>query len=274
MSAHEKNEMNPQLARSIGAHSVLITGQGEMAVPVAKTLAEQGIMSFTLMSFFDEYQETTESQMIRVIREAGYDASIRIVQASRHDLEHYLFPQETDLILDCLDNVDSHSALEQSCRLQGLPMVMAESNGDSLQVALIDPHAKSLSLLFQTIQSPAAYQPAPKDLLELAAQEAGQLARSVLKGEPHFYDASRSIYDKSTKIISHEPLALAIPQYPRMIMVGSDRRKQSKSTLCLALARQLIKQGRPVRILKVSHEVPGTKTAFLEESRDEEKPRI
>ena len=274
MSANEKNEKNTQLASSLGAHSVLIAGQGEMAVPVAKTLAEQGIMSFTLMSFFDEYQETTESQMIRVIREAGYDASIRIVQASRHDLEHYLFPQETDLILDCLDNVDSHSALEQSCRLQGLPMVMAESNGDSLQVALIDPHAKSLSLLFQTIQSPAAYQPAPKDLLELAAQEAGQLARSVLIGEPHFYDASRSIYDKSTKVITHEPLALAIPQYPRMIMVGSDRRKQSKSTLCLALARQLIKQGRPVRVLKVSHEVPGTKTSFLEESRDEEKPRI
>ncbi len=274
MSANEKNEKNTQLASSLGAHSVLIAGQGEMAVPVAKTMAEQGIMSFTLMSFFDEYQETTESQMIRAIRDAGYDASIRIVQASRHDLEHYLFPQETDLILDCLDNNDSHSALEQSCRLQGLPIVMAESNGDSLQVALIDPHAKGLSLLFQTIQSPAAYQPAPKDLLELAAQEAGQLARSVLIGEPHFYDASRSIYDKSTKVITHEPLALAIPQYPRMIMVGSDRRKQSKSTLCLALARQLIKQGRPVRVLKVSHEVPGTETSFLEESRDEEKPRI
>ncbi|MDD2572685.1 MAG: hypothetical protein PHP16_05360, partial [Eubacteriales bacterium] len=86
MSAHEKNEMNPQLARSIGAHSVLITGQGEMAVPAAKTLAEEGITSFTLMSFFDDYQETTESQMIRVIREAGYGASIRIIQASRHDL--------------------------------------------------------------------------------------------------------------------------------------------------------------------------------------------
>ncbi len=107
MSANEKNEKNTQLASSLGAHSVLIAGQGEMAVPVAKTLAEQGIMSFTLMSFFDEYQETTESQMIRAIRDAGYDASIRIVQASRHDLEHYLFPQETDLILDCLDNVDS-----------------------------------------------------------------------------------------------------------------------------------------------------------------------
>ncbi len=274
MNANEKNEINPQLARSIGAHSVLITGQGEMAVPAAKTLAEEGITSFTLMSFFDDYQETTESQMIRVIREAGYGASIRIIQASRHDLEHYLFPQETDLVLDCLDNDDSHGALEQSCRSQGLPIVMAESNGNSLQVALIDPHAKSLSLLFQTIPSPAPFHPAAKDLLELAAQEAGQLARSVLIGEPHFYDASRTIYDKSTKVISQEPLTLAIPRYPRMIMVGSDRRKQSKSTLCLALARQLIEQGRPVRVLKVSHEVPGTKTAFLEESRDEEKPRI
>ncbi len=246
-----------------------------MAVQLAKELASEGITAFILLSLFSDAKSAIEAQLISAIRGAGHGASIRMMQISRHELDHYLFPQEVDLVIDCLVDEKTHALLEQSCAAQGLPIVLANTLGEALRVALIDPHAKSLSLLFRD-QRPTSVLtiPMPQDSLTKAAKKVVELTLLALMGKARFYDATLWRYDPTAAHDAREALPSAIPKYPRMIMVGSDRRKLSKSTLCAALARALVRPDRPIRMLKVANEGLDATTQFLEESRDEEKPRI
>ena len=246
-----------------------------MAVQLAKELASEGVLAFILLSLLADTSAAIEAQMIAAIQGAGHGASIRMMQISRHELDHYLFPQEVDLVIDCLVDEKDHARLLQSCAAQGLPIVLAKVHGDVLRVALIDPHAKNLSLLFEDPRPTSVpTNPIPQDSVTKAVKKAAELALLALRGEARFYGATLWRYTALGEQGVRECLPLAIPKYPRMIMVGSDRRKLSKSTLCAALARALIRPDRPIRMLKIANEGSVVTTQFLEESRDEEKPRI
>ncbi len=262
---------DPGLSRK----TIVIAGQEPLCVPLTRLLAKAGIGSFVFLSL-SEKPELTD-HLIEAVREAGTGASIRFMRLSRLDSQDSLFPEETDLAADCLEEPRLHIQLEEACRRQGIPLVLAYEDQDLQAAAVADPYAGSLGLLFDGEEPPDLLSPegiGDEDEDYNAASDAADKVVLALKHEISFSAPSLFLFKKKDRRLARIPMPSFIPFYPRLVLVGGDRRKLGKTTLCIQLAKKLTERGSAVRVLKIDNEGGSGEARLLEEQRDEKKASI
>lgn len=259
-----------------GGASVLVAGQGPLALPLVRFLASAAISHFILLSLADHSHPKETDDLIQAIRTHGQGASIHLVQVASLDSQDYLFPQNLDLVLDAMGPGEDHQALESACRVQGLPLVLAFASDSLLLTGLLDSYAGSMEGLFgeEGIFREGSSGNVCGGEVHDAARAAGQLALEVLSGRAVFRESQLQVHDRVTCLSSQVPMPVNIPVYPRMVLIGADQRKLGKTSLCIQLAQRLSDRGRPVRVLKIDNQGSEGLTRLIRESRDEGKASI
>lgn len=254
--------------------TVTLAGLGDMALPLAGLLAEAGLGAFVLLNS-SQADPGLEDRLIREIQSRGRGASIRLVQVSSLDSRDHLLARETDLLLDCSKEPSDHIALEEACRAQGIPLVLAFASPSLCLTGLVDPYAGSLALLFQEEPLRPDSSMAARRISEIElVQETCHLILSALAGQASFFRTPLNIYDRLTSLSESRLMPSGLPSYPRMVMVGSDWRDLGKTTLCSRLTRKLVGRGQKVRVLKIENQGAEGAVCLVREKRQEEKPAI
>lgn len=261
-----------------GSRQVLIAGQNRLAVRVTKQLARAGVQSFFLLSSMEDHSENSQDTLIRAARSSG-GASIRLIQVSGYDSPDFLLPEETDLLVDCSTGRKDHAPQEKACRAQGVPLVLAYEDDEKLLTGLADPYAGSLALLFSEEKVwPQALADERTGLAGDADTEAAgavcRLAMETLTGQARFFRSKVHLFDRAARILSTGEMPCSIPSYDRMVLVGSDHRDLGKTSLCAALARDLVRRGRSVCALKIEASAREEDPLILEESTAVKKPQV
>lgn len=266
----------PAISRS----TVLIAGRNLLASPLAGLLAQAGLANLVILTSVDEGWGSGEARLIERVRLAGTGTGLRFMTLPGSQDQTCLFPPEVDLVIDCLDGSQAHGMLERSCRDQGLPILLAHTDGRSCRVGLLDPYANSLQQLFEGPSFPiTAFQSddQPETGLspyeEAAVREAGRLALAILAGQFSFFNPTLSHFAPGTEDRSCPPPA-DLPRYRRLVLVGSDARNLGKTTLCASLAAIFSGRGHPVTVLKVERDRELAEPRLLEETPDSEKQQI
>lgn len=289
----EINHLISEERETLGGRFVVVVGHGLLAVPATRRLAVSGIGSFLLLASTQSQSQETQSELIQTIQEFGADALIRIVQVGRFDTGDYLYPDEIDLVVDCCVRAKDHEALEQACRAHGVPMVLAFADENVTLTGLVDPYAESLAMIFgmegetnsvKHFMAEHACVPGDRErdleqsvdrsVVEYAAWEIERHALDVILGRASFFESSLENCDRTTGRLKRYHMPVRIPRYPRIVLVGSDRRKLAKTSLCVALARELTCLGRPVRMLKIQNKGQAEPVQVLEESPHETKESV
>ncbi len=261
-----------------GSRQVLIAGQNRLAARVIEQLARAGVQSFFLLSSMQDHSENSQDTLIRAARSSG-GASIRLIQVSGYDSPDFLLPEETDLLVDCSTGRKDHVLHEEACRAQGVPLVLAHEDDEKLLTGLVDPYAGSLDLLFSEerawLQALADERTGLAcDAVTEAAGDACRLAMEILAGQARFFRSKIHRFDRAARILSTGEMPCSIPRHDRMVLVGSDHRNLGKTSLCAALARDLVRRGRSVCALKIEASAKEEDPLILEESPAVKKPQI
>lgn len=274
---------------------LVIGGLGKLSVPIAEAFANAGFRSFVLLTKFSAHSDSQIESVLQVIREKRADASIRIVQVPRYDGDQHLFPEETDLIIDCSDKQADHASLEQACAEQGIPMILATVIGQKTITGLTDPFAGGLSLFFEKfddcmgikeintdiddqnarlINQKVIFNQQEEAVTEYAVQQTVRHGLNALLHRASFYKPVIEIIDNETGQCVPHTLPSQIPQLSRLVLVGGDHRNVGKTTLCSDLAYALTSQGKDVRVIKVKIVREDNIYEFHDESRDENNTKI
>jgi hypothetical protein len=259
-----------------GGASVLVAGQGPLALPLVRFLATAGISNFILLSLADHSHPRETDDLIQAIRTHGQAASIHLVQVAGLDSQENLFPQNLDLVLDAMGPQEDHQALESACRAQGIPLVLAFASDSLFLTGLLDPYAGSMARLFgeKGIFREGSSGNICGGEIDDAGRAAGQLALELLSGRASFWGSQLQVHDRVTCLSSQVPMPVKIPVYPRMVLIGADQRKLGKTSLCIQLAQRLSGRGQPVRVLKIDNQGSEGQTRLIRESLDEGKASI
>ncbi|HZK28773.1 MAG TPA: hypothetical protein VFD19_00985 [Clostridia bacterium] len=287
----ETNHLTREEQAILRGRCVVIAGHGELAVLVTRRLAAWGIGSFVLLSSTQGGSRDTQDLLIRAIQESGKGALIHVAQVARFDSGDYLYPGEIDLMVDCCALAQEHTGLENACRAQGVPIVLAFSDEKVILTGLIDPYAGSLSLIFgsenetRTVEDLIGQQaraskeqscfdsqePTALTPLECATGEVERHGLEALLGRASYFAATLDICNRAGGRSKSCPMPVCIPRYPRLVLIGADRRNLGKTSLCAALTREFVQRGRPVRALKIQNERQVETARVLEESPDRTK---
>lgn len=263
----------------LASRQVLIAGQNRLAVRITEQLARAGVKAFILLSSMGDYSVNAEQALVRAVQLSGSGAGLRLIRISRYDSRDFLFPDETDLLVDCSTEREDHVLLEEACRVQGIPLVLAYEDDRQLLTALVDPYAGSLALLFSEEKTwPKVLTDEITDLAGDADTDAVvnvcRLAMEALTGRARFFRSKIHLFDRATRVLSTGEMPCSIPRYDRMVLVGSDHRDLGKTSLCASLARDLVRRGRSVCALKIEDSAKEEDRRILEESIAVKKPQV
>ncbi len=261
---------------SLDKSCLMIAGSGDLALPVTDLLAAAGIGSFVFLTPLSDASSKQTDRLVEAVQGSGSGAAIRLIQHPGFDKLSRLFPQEVDFVLDCATEPGGHLALESACRALGLPLALAYAGETGFLTGLVDPYAGSLTCLFgegdpiRRLEVDWEGQADPQE----TARQAAALILAALTGSSSLFRTKLSVFDSGTGRTGNLPMPVSIPQYERLVLIGSDHRKLGKTALCGALARELVKSGRPVRVLKIETKAGWASPQILEEGPDADKPGV
>ncbi|HPX93391.1 MAG TPA: hypothetical protein PK646_00020 [Bacillota bacterium] len=257
----------------VKGRQVLIAGQNELAASVVEQLAGAGVGAFVFLSSTEGLSADSRDAMIRAVRSTGREADLRLIQVSGYDPRAYLFPEETDLLVDCSTDMRDHLQLEEASRVQGIPMILAYEDRECLLTGLVDPYAGSLGLLFSDgarlsslVAKGEKMNSLPGDPFVGAVSDVCRLTLASLTGQARFFGSKLRLVERKTGSLSVHVMPTAIPSYWRMVLIGSDHRNLDQTSLCVLLARFFTKQGRTAAWLKIETLGQEEKTAVFEEN--------
>ena len=143
--------------------TVCIVGLGGLGGTVTETLARMGIGRFCLIDGDVFEAHNLNRQLFSDVDRIGMpkvDAAVMRVKTINPGLEvvatcAFLTPENADtllgscdLVVDCLDNIQSRFILEAAAKRAGIPMVSAAVAGISGHVTTIYPEDKGLELIY------------------------------------------------------------------------------------------------------------------------------